>query len=157
MAQGVLERPETDLLLALHTTEAPSHVEWDDWCELTRRYAEAVQWDLSRVSCLVITDGGAPTREQRTQAARVVAQGRSLPRIVMITDSTAVRMLTLAFAILTPSFKVFSPKDLSTALSILGVPRPLRRTLFAALDRMEEEQLGRGAVKTLNVLRQAVR
>lgn len=157
MAHGSLQTQEIEVLLAVHTRQPPSRAEWEAWCELLHQRAEAVQWDLSRTCNLVITDGGAPSTEQRTRINSLIAQGRSSPRVAVVTDSAAVRMIARAFTIFNPMFKVFSPRQLAAATSFLGVARPWQRDLLAALDRLEAEQLGRGAVETLGVLRQAAR
>lgn len=157
MAQGVLMTPDVRVVLTMHTTRGPSPEDWDAYCELLRRHSEAVQWDLTRVTNLVITDGWAPSTVQRTRLNSIIAQGRSAPRVAVATDSAAVRMVARAFSVFNPMFRVFSPQQLAAASSFVGVTRSSQRDLLAALDQMEEEQLGRGAVKTLEVLRQAAR
>lgn len=156
MAHGLFEALDRTILLALHTSDPPSDEEWGGYLDMLRRSGEAVQWDLSRLASLVVTDGGAPATAQRTPMNNLLAQGKRPPRSAVVTGSVAVRSLSRAMVLFNPMYKVFSPEQLPAALSFLGLVS-WQRDLIAALRRLEAEQLATGAVQTLARLGRSAR
>jgi len=151
MAMSTFKTPDRTVVLCMHTTEAPSQMEWDEWCSLLGRHAEAAKWDLTQVPNLVVTDGGAPSTMQRSTINNMLAQGKGSPRVAVVTSSMAVRTIARAFTIFNPMFKVFAPAQMATALSFMGVAS-WQRGILTMLQEMEAEQLGPGSVKTLQAL-----
>lgn len=152
MAWGLLETPDKTVMIALHTKHSPSQAEWESWCEFLKQHGQAAHWDLSRFVNLVVTDGGAPSLAQRTNVNNIVAQGKTLPLVAVVTDAYAVRLIARAFTIFNPKFRVFAPEDFGAALSYLGISS-FQRELVAILRRMETTEFGLGSVQTLKQLR----
>jgi hypothetical protein len=159
MAHGVFpaDAGGLEIQLALHTATAPTWLEWQPYLDQLRAHCDAANWDLARVGSLVVTDGGAPSTEQRTAANNLIVQGRTLPRVAVVTDAPVVRTLLRGVAIFNSNMRVFAPAEFAEALGFLGVDARRAAEALDALARMEREQLGAGRVKTLGALRGAAR
>lgn len=155
MTQTVIARPDSgrEIVIALHTRVAPSDDEWQRWVDLIRARSEKVGWDLARVGNLVITDGGAPSLEQRTAVNTLIAQGRSYPNVAVVTESPLVRTLIRGLTIFNPQLKVFAPAEFARALTFVGFDAAMRAEVIAECERKVTAEIGVGAVKTLEALR----
>ena len=130
------------VLVAVHTKDAPSDEEWDSWLAFIDALGKQVDQDLARLPNLVVADGGAPSTAQRTAVNMLVAQGKTLPPVAVVTDSLLVRTLLRGFSIFNPSTKAFAPTELDRALEHLGIPGSAATALAAVCVRMAKS-LGR--------------
>lgn len=139
------------ILVAVHTSVAPSEAEWSSWVALLDEHGKRVAEDLWRMPNLVITDGGAPSTAQRTVVNMLIAQGKTMPPVAVVTDSLVVRTLLRAFSVFNPRMRGFAPGAFAGAVSHLGLPASEARSLVQACKQLELE-IGRGAVKTIAAL-----
>lgn len=137
------------LIIALHPRGAPSDADWGEWLKLLDWVGPVVGWDLARTPNLVITDGGAPNTEQRTQVNVRVAQSKSFPPVAVVTRSLVVRTIIRGFSIFNPLSRVFAPSDLALATTHLGLTPGRSSEVIALAQRLEAETLGAGAIVTL--------
>jgi hypothetical protein len=138
--------------VALHTRDAPSSDEWDGWVALLDKNAKEDGFDLERTPNLVVTDGGAPDREQRTAVNVIVSQAKTLPSVALVTDSIVVRSMVRAFSIFNPRVAVFAPADFNRALTHIGLATSTRPELVARLTALADESLAGRRVDTLAAL-----
>lgn len=100
-----------DLMVLVHSPRAPTDDEW-------RAYVDAFDDELlARGRCIVFTDGGAPTTNQR----RIIQQmtvTRPFPTAV-ITKNRAVRGVITALSWFNAGIRAFAPEDLAGALHYL--------------------------------------
>lgn len=130
------------VLVAVHTKDAPSDAEWNAWLAFIEPLGEEVGQDLARLPNLVVTDGGAPSTAQRTAVNMLVAQGKTLPPVAVVTDSLLVRTVLRGISIFNPATKAFAPTELGQALDHLGIPASAANALAAVCVRMGKS-LGR--------------
>lgn len=139
----------------LHTDKPPGDDEWSGFVDMLDKVSKSHDWDLARTGNLVFTDGGAPDTEQRTAVNVLVAQGKTLPPVALVTDSAVVRAMVRALSIFNSRLRVFSPSDLGGAMAHLGLLPHERAGLVARCVELERAELGAGAVKTLEAVRRA--
>lgn len=137
------------VLVAVHTKQAPTDAEWNAWLALLEQVGEEVGQDLARLPNLVVTDGGAPSTAQRTAVNMLVAQGKTLPPVAVVTDSLFVRTVLRGLTIFNPGTKAFAPAELGRALDHLGIPASAATTLAAACVRLGKSI---GGVRTTDLL-----
>lgn len=152
MAYGVgAELGNRRVLVAVHTSGAPSESEWSSWVSFLEKLGAEVDQDLTRLPNLVITDGGAPTTQQRTAVNVLVAQGKTMPPVAVVTDSAMVRTMLRAFSLFNPRIRAFAPSEFGLAITHLGVPATEQKALAQTCRRLEME-LGSGTVRTVDAL-----
>ena len=152
MAHRLVDFGGQEVFIALHTKVPPSDEEWGGWTARLESFAKSTGWDLARGANFVVTDGGAPSTAQRTVVNVLIAQGRTMPAVALVTDSPLVRAIVRAFSIFNPQFRVFSPAQVREAAAHVGVASADVPNLIAALVSLEGEELGAGAVRTLAAL-----
>jgi serine/threonine protein kinase len=140
------------VLLALHTARAPSDDEWRGWVAMIETIANDNRFDLARTSNLVITDGGAPNTAQRTLVNTLIAQGKTLPAVAVVTSSMIVRSMIRGFSIFNPNIAVFAPVQIAKAAEFLGLTKADVPPLIASCEKLEREMIRPGAIETLRVL-----
>jgi hypothetical protein len=140
------------VLVAVHTSTAPTDPEWDAWIAHLEEMGKRFAGELSLVGNLVFTDGGGPSQSQRAKVNNLIALGRSAPPVSIVTDSRLVRTLVSGLSIFNPRLRVFSAAHATLATAHLGLAReevaPLLRRTVALADR----ELGPGAVSTLRTV-----
>ncbi len=149
MGFGIYPMDGLKLIVAVHPRTAPSDADWGEWLRFLDWNGPAVGWDLARSPNLVITDGGAPNTEQRTQVNVRVAQSKSFPPVAVVTRSLVVRTLIRGFSIFNPLSRTFAPNDLDAAMTHLGFSPARTSEVIALTLRLEAETLGAGACETL--------
>lgn len=159
MAAGTIESTTKghEVVVSLHGSRAPSTAEWLELVEILKSRSIAAEWDLARIGNLVVTDGSGPSTEQRTLVNNMVAQGKSLPNVAIVTDSLAARTLVRGLSIFNPRVRIFAPKDFDAALAFAGLGVGQRAETIAMLDRLERDSMGSGSVATLSAIRNARR
>ncbi len=106
-----------NVILFVHNHEATSD---DDHNAIGEIYAE-IAGNLTLCRTLVITDGGAPTREQRKVAQlRYGAQLKGTP-ISLISDTATMRFIGATLTLVVRSMRVFTSKELGPALEFLDL------------------------------------
>lgn len=141
-----------EVVVALHTSVPPSESEWRTWIALLRSRAEAVDWDLSRVSNLVITDGGGPDHEQRMSIDMLVSRAKRPPRVAIVTDSVMVRTIVRGLSVFNPTVHVFAPAKFDEALLFLGLGVDQRVEVLALCNEAANAKIADGAIHTLHAL-----
>jgi hypothetical protein len=136
MTQKLFGAGEMDILLFLHTEQAPSSAEWNE--TMTFLTGHARNNDLRRFRVLVLTDGGGPDLTMRGQLQEFFKTTRQSPRIAVVTTSVLSRGIVAAVSWFNPNVKAFPPSQFASALAHLEVassstPRLLRE--FAELQR----------------------
>ena len=115
-----MAREVGDVLVFVHTNDAPSDPEWEKALELLRNRASS-----SGLRTLVYTAGGAPNAAQRARLNAVI--GATKPPIAVLTSSPIARAAGTAISWFNPMFKVFGPDDVDNALDHLAL-RGIERT-----------------------------
>lgn len=141
------------LLVALHTTSDPSDDEWNHWCDLCEIAFHQVKGDLAQMPNLVLTDGGLPSMAQRTRVAQLLADGHSLPRVAVVSDSIAVRSAVRAFGAFNPDTRSFSPTAIADAFAHCGFTRSDTTAIVEAIEHRVERTFGRAAPRWISELR----
>lgn len=108
------------LIVAVHTTSAPSDDEWSEWCEHCELGFSLVKGELSLLPGLAFSDGGAPTLAQRNRVGALVFDGRSKPRIAIVSGSTTIRLLGPVLGALMPGVRAFAPAAVRDAIAHCG-------------------------------------
>jgi hypothetical protein len=138
--------------VALHTATAPSEEEWTTWMRTLERVADQVHGELALSPNLVLTDGGGPSQAQRTATNNLLARGRSLPAVAIVTDSRIVRTLVRGLSIFNPRLRVFEPADIGLACTHIGLERALQRDILRRAAETVAAEIGVDAVRTLKAL-----
>jgi hypothetical protein len=107
---------DKNLVIAVHTSVAPSREEWAAWMKLVN----AVNTDDLRL--LVFSDGGGPEAGQRGEFVEVVKRGR--PLIAVMTSAVKARAAVTAVSWFVPTIKHFavSAEGFDGAAKHLGLP-----------------------------------
>lgn len=135
-----------DMALGLAEIEALRCIVWlhgehdvaaDDWAYAMERVRAAKQscgGDLSRLRFLVVTDGGAPNAQQRTELFARLLEGKvRCAAISMSLDNPVKRGIVTAITWLNREFKAVLPEHFDSGLAFLGIARvePLWAVLLA--------------------------
>lgn len=126
MVQGFVN----DLMIAVHTTRAPSAAEWRQYIGTIREI------DPDKLRTLVFTDGGAPTSTQRKEVT--AALGGRASRGAIVSASLMVRGAVTALSWFNPLIRAFPPSDVGGALQYLGVPAEEVPLVLAEVDRLRK-------------------
>ena len=126
-----------ELLLYLHTDQAPTEAQWDEGLELMRQCESALGGDLSRMSIIAVTDGGAPTGPMRAGFISWL-DGRQL-NVSVVSDGTMVRGVVTAISWFNPMIKPFSPARWNEALTHGHATEAEGAIILADLERMDGE------------------
>jgi hypothetical protein len=149
MGWGVLEIDERRVLVAVHGTAPPSDAEWQEWIEMLAHHGRAVDQELVLLSNLVVTEGGAPTTEQRARVNAMVTAGRSRPAVAVVTSNRMVRLMVRGFSIFNDRVRVFAPGEWRGAALHAGVPSDRFASLVSLVGRIEADVFGAGTLPTV--------
>lgn len=119
-----------DLLVVVHSDEAPNGLEWSQYCDLARRRHH----DRGGLRTLIIAARtvAGPNASQRTEYNNTVpAQGT---RVAVLCNSIAARAATTALSWFNPDMRAFGGDSIDEALAHLEA-KPTA-ALTAAIDRM---------------------
>jgi hypothetical protein len=86
--------------------------------------------------CLVLTEGGAPSAEQRGELARRLSIVEGAVKVAVLASSTHPRGVAAAVASTQRGYRVFEPEDLPEALAYLGIRPGAEAEIRATLDRL---------------------
>ena len=118
-----------DLMIVVHTGQAPSDEEW------TRYVAAVERMDPEKLRTIVFTDGGAPNLEQREAINRALG-GKTSPGAV-VSNSMLVRGAVTALSWFNPKIKAFSPSGTAAAFAYLGVPEVAVPDVWVMVKRLQ--------------------
>jgi hypothetical protein len=117
-----------DVVIGVHTEQAPSNSEWDGWIELCAKRAP------NRLGFLIFTDGGGPSSVQRSKLSRI-PELKTIPSAV-VTSSAVARGIVTAVSWLGTKVRAFAPVNLRDALAYLRVPTELRHGILREVASM---------------------
>ena len=118
MSRNLVTRRVGRLLILRQNKSNPSDEEWDECLGLLNP-------DLDHVRVLVVTDGGAPTPEQRRRLNQTL-NGTPV-RISVVSESVKVRFVVSSVAFLSRNIKSFAETEYSDALQHLELDLDQRR------------------------------
>jgi hypothetical protein len=118
LATNMLWREKCDVVIGVHTEQAPSDSEWDGWIQICAKRAP------NRLGFLIFTDGGGPSSVQRSKLSRI-PELKTIPSAV-VTSSAVGRGIVTAVSWLGTKVRAFAPANLRDALDYLRVPEELR-------------------------------
>lgn len=130
LASVVWQDGAVSLLLGLHSGLAPSDAEWDHYCSLIPGVLAH-----ANAGCMVLTDGGAPTRRQRDQLRKQL--GSEARWTAVITDKALVRGVVTAIRWFNPQVCAFAPWESPQAFKFIGVSGAQIRSICAALKELD--------------------
>ena len=116
-----------DIMIVLHTANAPSELEWASWLAALRNMPK------QRMKMLIFTDGGVPNTLQRGTFLDVLADAQ--PPIAVVSNVPAVRGVVTAISWFNKNVKLFTPAKLADAFAHLGVNAERGRALFSTAQR----------------------
>lgn len=101
-------------MISCQTKFNPADSEWEAWLsaidDLHRR--------MGSLSLLVVSDGGHPTK---SQLDRLRAVKRTDPPTAIVSPSRALRFFGAALTFINPTIRCFSPDEMSTAYTHIGL------------------------------------
>lgn len=104
-------------MLYLHNNRVPSERDAAAVGDLHRRLGP----QLGQCICLVLTDGGAPSRAQRELSAKEFGKVVSSIRSAIVSDSAAVRFAIATMTLIIKNIASFNVPFLDDALGFLGL------------------------------------
>jgi hypothetical protein len=143
----------SNTIVGVHTTEPPTDRQWDEYVSTAKKLSAELGFDEMRA--LSITDGGAPSGEQRAIINDLLG-GRSV-LIAIVSSSAMVRSVVTALSWFNPKIKTFAPSRVRDALTHIGFAqsdvsklchrlRPLTGSVQAVRSALLElDQVGREA------------
>lgn len=137
-AQLVFEgMSEYRVLVSCQTRFNPSDLEWDRWLTAAAELDRA----CGDFRILVVTAGGHPTKNQ---VERLKAANRKNPKTAIVSPSLALRFMGGALTFVNPTIRCFAPAEMDRALDHLGMARPERAPVLAAVERLESKLAAEG-------------
>jgi hypothetical protein len=142
-----------DVSLWLHTDKNPSKAEWDAACAQTAALGRRRGGDFSSLRTIIISDGGAPSSEQRTQFFGIFARPTKTSLITSALANPVKRAIANAIASwLNPAFRVYGPANGPAAFAYVDLVAQ-HEAVFRAFDELQSKL---PPVETLALVRKAV-
>jgi hypothetical protein len=113
------------LFVLVHGRGAPSSPDWERYVAAVRRCV-----GLPRPRSLILTDGGAPSPQQRAEMSDVLE--RRYPTVI-VSDAVAVRFIVSTMTLLNPKVTALAPRDCARAFELLALSESERIELPEAL------------------------
>jgi hypothetical protein len=134
MAFGVVNA----YVVVVHNEHAPTDEEWAEYVQLNG----SLGTDHGVTThYLIVTDGGSPSAAQRKVLFDVIGpilkKHPTVMRCAVITSSTFTRGIVSAMHIIHPSLRAFSPADLGSAYTYLGIPPAYVREIEALIASLK--------------------
>jgi hypothetical protein len=117
-------------MVYVHADVSPTDDEWEAGLALLKDAP-----DLSKLSALIYSDGGAPNAAQRARLNAVLGSVRV--RIGMLTASLAARAAGVAVRWFNPELSIFKPDEIEAALDHIGAPVEQRAELKRVLTELK--------------------
>ena len=106
----------SNTIVGVHTIESPTNKQWDEYVSMAKKLSAELGFDEMRA--LSITDGGAPSGEQR-KIINDSLGGRSVLTAI-VSSSPMVRNIVTALSWFNPKIKTFAPSRVRDALAHIG-------------------------------------
>jgi hypothetical protein len=140
MSFSVEDFGRLSVIVVMHTAATPPLPDWARFEEEIKRHKRQSGADFQRLRSLVISDGGAPTTQQRHEMLTVIWEGRPM-KGALLTNSLKnpiKRGIATALTWLNPNFKICVPTDFRGALVHLELLDGLERC-WDACRRLQSE------------------
>lgn len=135
-ADFVLDELPNQCLLFVNSKKAPSADEYAHVLDLYRRRRA----DLGSYRCLVITDGAAPSAQQRKQQQQEFGDViKSIPTAV-VSDAITVRFVVSSAALFVKTIKAFDIGEFPSALGFLSFTDAQKEEVSARLNAIPAGQ-----------------
>ncbi len=126
--QDFVSTSRGEIMVVIHTSRPPSDAEW-------KEYVDGVEsLELETARSIVITDGGAPSAQQRKRLNDVL--GGRQPEGVVISPSTFVRGVVTALSWFNPGLKAYPPEDFDKACQYLRLSPTEIEEIWLTIDRL---------------------
>jgi hypothetical protein len=120
------------IVIYVHAEVSPTDAEWEAGLTF---FKDAP--DVSRLSAIIYTHGGAPNASQRARLNAVL--GTAKVRIGVLTSSAAARAAGVAVRWFNPELSIFGADDVEAALDHIRAPLEQRGELKKALSELKNE------------------
>jgi hypothetical protein len=120
------------LQLVVHDDGAPDASSWARYMEECRQWLQRAGGDYARMTALIVSDRGVPTRDQRAEFM-VFLNGHQV-RSALVSRSVLVRAVVASVNLFNPALRSFAPNQLSAALRHLQFPASRQKEVLAALQ-----------------------
>lgn len=117
-----------NVFIVVHSREAPSNEEWDEYLEYYVAHLDKCQ------RILVISDGGGPNAVQRKKTSEAIKNTKTMTAVC--TDQMLVRGIVTALAWFNNKIEAFPKKNVAEALKFLGASEAAASRLMAEATRL---------------------
>ena len=122
------------LQLVVHDEGAPDAASWARYMEECRQWLQRAGGDYTRMTALILSDRGVPTRDQRAEFMAFL-KGHQV-RSALVSRSVLVRAVVASVNLFNPAMRSFSPHQFSAALRHLQFPPTRQKEVLAALQNL---------------------
>lgn len=123
MITSILPHPELLVALWLHTELDPPDHQWSAAVQALVRERRTRGLTPSHLRCIVISDGGAPSVEQRVELFRDVHEGQParVAAVTLALSNPVKRGIATAISWVNPGIRFFQPARFQDALAYLDL------------------------------------
>jgi len=114
-------------LVMVQNSKTPSDVEWNEFLKFVKK-------DPTGLRLFVMTDGGAPTAEQRKRLQATLAG--ALPLVAAVSDNMKVRFVAATIALFHSTHGSFTKSELQKAFTHLQLEMHERREVEVAIREL---------------------
>ncbi len=129
------------VLYAVHDSTPPNSTDFAEYIDVGRAVFRRIA-DPSLAVALTLTDGGAPSAEQRRQLVQAASEGTGgrveCIRSSVVSDSMFVRGVVTALGWFIRDMRMFPPTQVEQALDYIGVPPSDRAVVRDDLTELAE-------------------
>lgn len=120
-----------DIVVGVHTSEAPTDPDWAAWLDATRRGLEI----NGSVRVLVYSLGGGPTSKQRSEVNELFKDRPQ--RVAVMLNSRFARGAVTALSWFNPQIRAFDVEQFDDACDHLAITPSRRELVRAAMTEMK--------------------
>lgn len=128
--QDFVSTSRGEIMVVIHTSQPPSDLEWQEYVD------GVASCDLETMRSIVITDGGAPSAQQR-KAINDLLGGRQVPGVV-VSPSTFVRGVVTALSWFNPGLKAYPHEDFDKACQYLELSLQEIEEVWVTIHKLAE-------------------
>jgi hypothetical protein len=140
--------PALHLMILYMLETASSDEEWDAYLAAMVGPSKG-----ERFRCIVVTDGGFPTRAQQARLIAVMS-GKQV-RVAVISPAIALRFVVSALLLVNRGIKAYSPKESGAAFSHIGLAPGEWASAKMAIERLRRRLKGSNRLTDLTAPRAA--
>ena len=122
------------LQLVVHDEGAPDAASWSHYMTESRQWLQRAGGDYARMTALILSDRGVPTRDQRAEFMAFL-NGHQV-RSALVSRSVLVRAVVASVNLFNPAMRSFSTHQFSAALRHLQFPPARHKEVLAALQNL---------------------